>query len=121
MATKLFTVFFLVILLIAHPRASIAESEPLLRFDPFRKPEISQQRRSPLKGEPSVRTDLWVPELRATMIAKKNSMVNVDGLILAIGEKIQGYELVAVEERSAIFKKAGHRIKLIMNEGEAVE
>ncbi len=44
-------------------------------------------------------------ELRAILHAGRESLVNVGGVILGIGEEVDGYRLVKVEEREAVFRK----------------
>jgi hypothetical protein len=47
--------------------------------------------------------------LRATMAAGANSLVNIDGRIVAIGDDYAGYRLVSVGEGSAVFMRNGIR------------
>ncbi len=52
--------------------------------------------------------------LRAAVKAGKNSLVNVDGKIIAMGEKLEGYRLVSVGNGEAAFEKDGRRQTLKM-------
>ncbi len=55
-------------------------------------------------------------ELRGTMQAGRNSLANIGGLILAIGQSVEGYKVVAVEDRKVILEKAGARKELTVND-----
>ncbi len=55
-----------------------------------------------------------VLELRGVLSAGMNSLANVSGEILAIGESIDGYVLVGVNEDGAIFERAGTRYTVLL-------
>ncbi|NOU23573.1 MAG: hypothetical protein HOO93_17635 [Methyloglobulus sp.] len=44
-------------------------------------------------------------------------MANVDGKIIKLGETLNGYRLVKVDERSAVFVKNKQRKKLMIDDG----
>lgn len=89
------------------------EVAPKLRYNPFKRPDLSQRVSTPVKQ--AVTTTLaWTPELRATLVAGKQSMVNVDGEIVMLGEEIRGYRLVEVREHEAVFAKGVGRITVTM-------
>lgn len=74
--------------------------------DPFQKPAI--QEKKPIEQQASEATEKQVvqpPNLIATMLAGRNSMANVDGKIIKLGETINGYKLVQVESRKVVFVK----------------
>ena len=99
--------------LLLHPGYSVAGSVATLKFDPFRKPNFAtQQGRDPGSLTPPI--SAWNPKMRATMVAGKNSMANVDGTIVKVGEKFQGYKLLEVRRRSAIFTRDGKHFELIL-------
>jgi hypothetical protein len=85
------------------------ELEVKLRYDPFeRHPSIGSPRGpqdTPLSEAPPA----WAPQLRATLVAGAQSLANVEGVILLLGEKHQGYRLVEVREGEAIFLGNGGR------------
>jgi hypothetical protein len=84
--------------------------------DPFRKPAIPQQNVvEPEILKPSAQQE-WVPKLTATLRAGRNSMANVNGKIIKLGETINGYRLVKVDERSAVFVKNKQRKKLMIDD-----
>jgi len=68
-------------------------------------------------AEPAVREARWNPELRAVMAAGPDSMVNVDGAIVRVGEEIRGYRLVEVRDGEAVFMKGGRQHSVAMRGG----
>jgi len=54
-------------------------------------------------------------ELRGTMIAGQNSQANIGGIILAIGEDIEGYKLVAVKQRHVVLDRNGTKKMLSLD------
>ncbi len=67
-----------------------------------------------------VEQQAWSPKLSATLRSGKNSMANVNGAVIKLGETIDGYRLIEVNKRSAVFIKNEHRIQLTLD-GEANE
>ena len=81
-----------------------------LRHNPFERPPRSQ-----LAAEPD--RSITAPsqfELRAILDAGRESMANVDGVIVQIGEEINGYRLIEVRDKVAVFEKDGARMVLTM-------
>nr|WP_179210281.1 hypothetical protein [Crenothrix polyspora] len=74
--------------------------------DPFQRPAISQKSMAvPETAKTPVQPPVWIPQLKATLLAGRNSMANVNGKVIKLGETINGYKLIKVGERSAIFVK----------------
>ena len=73
------------------------------RYDPFAAPDVL--RLAPGAESPAARppTRPWNPRLRAVLVAGAASLANVDGEVLALGQEVDGYRLVEVRERSAVF------------------
>jgi hypothetical protein len=71
------------------------------RFDPFAKPE--QLQNTPAKSENTENLFADTAKLTATLRAGNNSMVSIQGKIVLLGEEIEGYKLVEVTDRTAIF------------------
>ena len=82
-----------------------------LKHDPFARPLLSVPLSSGIAAEEEMP---WNPQLTAVMAAGKNSLVNLDGVILKIGEEQDGYRLVEVRDREAVFRKGNKRIVLNM-------
>ncbi len=109
---------FFMLYILLYPLFSVADSVVDLEFDPFRIPTFAIQRdRDSASLTPQALA--WKPELRATMIAGNNSMANVDGAIIKVGEEIQGYTLLEVRMGAAIFIKDGNPVELTLDAKES--
>ena len=96
--------------------AVMAQGRPL-QHDPFARPALgaipanaaagAASRRA--QGAPAVAPKL---NLQAVLVAGPHSIANVDGVMVRVGDAIQGYRLVAVHDRSAVFEKNGARFTL---------
>ncbi len=53
-------------------------------------------------------------ELRAVMAGGARPLVNLGGTILGIGDSVDGFRLVEVRERSAVFARDGNRVELAL-------
>lgn len=91
---------------------------PILHSDPFERPDLLLQPKPELEAELEIQPDAgtWQPELRATMRSSKGSMVNIGGEIIAIGEQIDGFRLLEVQERTAIFDKGGQHYPVSLDD-----
>ena len=95
------------ILLIASGSASWAA--PPLR-NPFRVPFDAADAAAP--NEKSALSNSL--ELTGILWAGEDSLANVSGEILAIGESIDGYVLVEVSEDGAVFERSGSRYAVLL-------
>lgn len=87
-----------------------AEQQIRLKFDPFNRPDLETLPKPiAVKIEEEKLPDVWEARLYATIRSGSNSLANVNGNIIAIGESIEGYRLVEVHERIAVFMKKGKR------------
>ena len=84
---------------------SLAVAEPV---NPFSRPADGPVAATG-SAEPAT---LGRPELRGVVVAGPNSIANLNGTLLAIGEAVSGYELAAVSEDSATFLRDGEPITL---------
>jgi len=93
----------------ANPAAAkLTADAETIDHDPFEKPEINRTGiKSAAKKAPH-----WAPRLSMTLRAGNNSMANVGGRIIRLHESIDGHRLIAVHERSVVFKKQGKIIRL---------
>lgn len=91
------------------------ETAYVLQSNPFARPFVEklEQRGSVQAPEPSALAGL---QLRAVMTAGPESLANVDGKIVGIGEEIEGYTLVSVENEKAVFSKHGKLITLTLKQ-----
>lgn len=83
-----------------------------VRHDPFQRPVIPQQSAAATEVIKPSAQQSWAPKLTATLRAGHNSMANVNGNIIKLGETIDGYRLMEVDERSAVFAKNKQSIHL---------
>lgn len=90
-----------------------------LRNNPFDRPEILNAP-PPAPSTPTVTSAAAIPPeevvlvLTATMVSDNAPMVVVDGERLAVGEKIEGFKLVAVMEGKAVFTRAGKKYSFMI-------
>ena len=105
------------IVLIFSTCALQANAEGVLRHDPFVRPQLSTSPHH-RAGDPILPAEgngeTWNPQLSATMMAGRESMVTVDGAIVKLGGEINGYRLVRVRNHEATFQKGGTKIVLKM-------
>ena len=101
------------LLLLIATAAAAAElpAAPRLHHDPFRRPGGTQL--APVAGDASAPVE-WQPRLRGVLLSGAASLANVDGQMVAIGEKIDGHRLLSVTEYQAVFEKDGRRVTLDM-------
>lgn len=58
-------------------------------------------------------------KLRAVLYAGDQSMINVNGEMISVGEELEGYRLLQIQEREAEFVKQGVKFVVTMDEGKA--
>lgn len=95
-----------------------AFADDALKHDPFTRPLITAAKPENVAGTAStaniVEESPWNPTLTAVMVAGKNSLITLDGVIMKLDEEIEGYRLVQVKDHEAVFKKGKKRIVLTM-------
>ena len=97
----------------------LAESSLLsLRNNPFSRPEALNAPPPSPKPVPRVvlPPEKVVLDLTATLVSETTPMVVIGGELIAIGEKIEGFELIAVMEGEAIFIRAGKKFSFIIDD-----
>lgn len=81
-----------------------------LRNDPF---DQHRTHRTDRRTEPTASApQAWRPELRAVLVAGDRSMADVGGIIVKLGGEVDGFRLVEVRDRKAVFVKSGTRLTL---------
>jgi hypothetical protein len=100
-------------------------SAPALKNDPFARPNLSSPRGAPpaagVSAAPRPATAAapasmsWNPELSAVMLAGKDSMVKVGGVLVRMGEVIDGHRLVAVREAQAEFISVQNKKRVVLS------
>jgi hypothetical protein len=84
-----------------------------LRHDVFARPVLDKPAPVGSAGQAAPKP-VWNPVLRAVIVAGRDSLANVDGSIVRIGEQIDGYRLVQVREHEAVFLKTTRRYTLML-------
>lgn len=87
--------------------------------DPFQKPNIPEKNIEEPEAAKAPTQQAWMPQLKATLRAGRNSMANLNGKIIKLGETINGYKLIGVGERSAILVKNNQRLELTIEYGSS--
>jgi hypothetical protein len=88
-----------------------------LQHDPFVRPAVGLMPGSAasaatpggVKAAPEGKPKL---NLQAVLVAGSQSIANVDGVMVRVGESINGYRLLEVQHRSAVFEKNGAKFTL---------
>ncbi|MDH3527310.1 MAG: hypothetical protein OEN52_09265 [Gammaproteobacteria bacterium] len=77
----------------------------VLQTNPFERPAVQEkQANEVLNSRQAAAATL---QLRATMVAGANSLANIGGMIVGIGQEIDGYQLINVQERRVVLSKNG--------------
>lgn len=96
---------FTVVVMSSFSHSYAAEIGGTLQTNPFSNPYISENDVS--KSHARKVLPAIALELRGTMIAGTNSQANIGGTIIAVGENIDGYKLVAIKQRHVVLDKNG--------------
>jgi hypothetical protein len=84
-----------------------------LRRDPFDPQRTGRTDARPAQADSSAAP--WRPQLRAVLVAGDQSMANVGGIIVKQGGQVDGFRLLEVKERTAVFVRNGVRLTLSMD------
>lgn len=87
-----------------------------LRHDVFSRPTL-QALAPPVVVAPApapLEASPWRPTLRAIMLAGERPTVLVDRSFVELGERLDGYLLIAVGEDRAVFAKGRQRVELLL-------
>lgn len=95
---------------------TIASQLVELEHDPFSylKIEVSKSSRRAKTMTPIAAKAKWQPKLRATIVAGEMSVANVEGKVVRIGEKLNGFTLITVGSQTATFEKDHRSVILKM-------
>lgn len=94
--------------------AGVVRAESELRFDPFRPQEGTA--RASADAASGRAAEAFIPELRATLISRAQSLVDFGGVILALGEEAHGYRLLEVWPYAAVFEFNGGEVVVEITE-----
>ena len=117
---KTLTVVIILLATIGPPVAIAADGPPALARNPFSRPPSEVLRTQQIMVDSS---DGSGPAfaLRATMVSRANRLANVAGKILKPGDEIDGYELVEVHEKYAVFRRGEKSMTVYVNPPAAEE
>ncbi len=107
----------MLILLVASPTVEVWADTlaPELKNNPFDQPNLIVDSAAKAEGQVTAK---WSGLLQATLVSGADSLANVDGNLIAIGEDYNGYRLLRVGEGTATFGKAGVQITVVVgNDG----
>lgn len=92
--------------------ASICAFDVELKTNPFERPVLSDSDADQhmIAKEPAAEMALL-----GTMAAGHNSLANIGGEILAIGETVNGYTIVSIEEHYVVLQKDDNKTTLLMD------
>jgi hypothetical protein len=118
---KLGLILFLVSLVIPNTfvRADSVKQPTTILHDPFKKPVFMQPSiksktvTKKLRQQPS-----WKPRLLMTLRAAEGSMANIGGQLVQLGEKVNGYKLIKVDEREVVLVNRGKTTRLTLDKDE---
>jgi len=86
-----------------------------LKTNPFVRPVDSQKQ---LEAPESTEQLSPVPlVLRGTVVAGQQSLANISGVVVSLGEEINGYKVVAIKQRAAVLLKNNDRRVLSVDDG----
>lgn len=83
------------------------QNVPDLKINPFARPVDNQV--NPTESAASGQAAQVPFVLRGTMVAGQQSLANISGVIVSLGEKINGYRLVAIHQREVELLKDDER------------
>lgn len=87
-----------------------------LHWDPFVQPELEQPLlQEALQPQPAA---AWNPTLRAVLLGSRQSLANIDGQVLGVGDSIGGHRLVEIREREVVFETDGRRQTIELQQRE---
>ena len=88
----------------------VAEPLPDLHHNPFKRPALIGVGNPNNKMESAEKPTGKELDLRAVVADGRASMVNVNGQFVRIGEQVEGYRLISVQEGSAVFERQAQQV-----------
>ncbi len=110
--------FILCISILGYVAACYADgARSVLHRNPFERPKLQQPAGRAASPEiTGAAAPAW--ELRGTLVAGRDSLADVDGVIIRVGDDVDGYRLVSVREGIAVFFGNGGRLVLTVEDAE---
>ncbi|NKB35810.1 MAG: hypothetical protein GKR93_01390 [Gammaproteobacteria bacterium] len=109
------------LVLLCTQTAEAVNMAPKLHFDPFETPEMPARQEIEEGKEIILEPLAWQPRLKAIMRSNRAVMVNIDGEIIGIGEELNGFRLLEVQERAATFEKNGKIFPVLLDDARDPE
>lgn len=98
----------------APSAAAPADSTPWAALrDPFQRP-VAPPPAAPVDSAPAA-----PPRLRALVLNAQQSLANIDGHIVAVGEQFLGYTVRRIDARGVLIVRDGHAQLLTMQDKES--
>jgi hypothetical protein len=98
--------------LLSQPACLASDAETImLQINPFLQP-VLEAVTSGSSNNVATRTPADSMQLRGTMLAGSNSVANIDGTIIGIGQQLNGYTLVSVQQRHIVLDRNGTQMTL---------
>lgn len=102
------------------PLYADGERHANLANNPFSRPEVLKPKPPPPPApvvKPKLPPEQIELDLTATMVSQTSPMVVVDGELLGLGDRIEGFRLIAVMEGKAVFLRNGRKYSFDINAG----
>ena len=112
--TKARATFLLVLTAGLQSPAPVADTAGALQNNPFKRP-VFDTRSLPGPKDNGLATGSEL-DIRAILAAGRNSLVNVAGNIIRVGQEHEGFRLISVEERAVVFNKDGERLRIELDQ-----
>ena len=111
------TLVFFSFFTLAPVNAYAADSTyEVLHRNPFEKPKSMNFSAAKKDSDNVSKTSPVELVLKGTLTADKQSLANVNGNLLTIGEMIEGYKLISIQIGSAVLLRGEEKLTLEVNE-----
>lgn len=96
------------VLAVALLVAGAAHAAPALR-DPFARPAAAM---AAPQAEAEPAEPPRIPQLRAVVLAGPRPLANIDGNVVTAGDKVDGWQVGHIAERTVVLHRAGNHITI---------
>ena len=102
---------------VAFASSAVANEKFDIKNDPFKRPDhilkTSSSKQHP-SGKTTTKSKLILKAILQSNNDANDSMANINGNMLKIGESIEGYRLIRIDAKKAILKRKGKKITLFL-------
>lgn len=99
--------YLLLVMVLLQGVALANDSDGPLHINPFLQPRTVASTSKTAQSDDGVSM-----QLRGIMLAGEHSLANIGGKIVGVGDEINGYRLIAVNERGVVLDRDGTRKEL---------